>query len=68
MESAKTSAQGRLRAAKDLCANGGNLLSKVTQRGNTTSQGYSSAFNKNDDGLEVDVTDPAAVREGELCP
>ena len=41
--------------------NGGNLLSGVTQRGNTTSYGYSGAFNKMT-GLKSEVTDPSGVK------
>ena len=59
MESAKTSA-GKI-VSSSTYTNGGNLLSKVTQRGNTTSYGYSSAFNKMT-GLKSDVTDPSGVK------
>ena len=59
MESAKTSA-GKI-VSSSAYTNGGNLLSKVTQRGNSISYGYSSAFNKMT-GLKSDVTDPSGVK------
>ena len=59
MESAKTSA-GKI-VSSSTYTNGGNLLSKVTQRGNSISYGYSSAFNKMT-GLKSDVTDPSGVK------
>ena len=59
MESAKTSA-GKI-VSSSTYTNGGNLLSGVTQRGNTTSYGYSGAFNKMT-GLKSEVTDPSGVK------
>ena len=59
MESAKTSA-GKI-VSSSAYTNGGNLLSKVTQRGNSISYGYSGAFNKMT-GLKSDVTDPSGVK------
>ena len=59
LESAKTSA-GKI-VSSSTYSGGGNLLSGVTQRGNTTSYGYSGAFNKMT-GLKSEVTDPSGVK------
>ena len=60
MESAKTEDGSRI-VSSSTYTNGGNLVSSVTERGNTTKYGYNGSYNRMT-GQESDVTDPSNTK------
>ncbi len=60
MESAETEDGSRI-VSSSTYTNGGNLVSSVTERGNTTKYGYNGSYNRMT-GQESDVTDPSNAK------